>query len=173
MHESWHENWEIVPNFPQYEVSDRARFRNRETGRIMILTPNQFGDLTVGFTLEGKQYRRSAKVVVARAFCLGEDEKFNTAMLLDGDKNNILPYNIVWRPRWLAWEYHRQFTNQPIWYFHGPIVDRAGNEYGSIFEAAIMIGSLCSHIRQSIHNGTKVFPGGEIFRFKKGDSYSK
>ena len=161
------EEWAVIDRFPRYMVSNRGNFVNAETGRTMALSPNQFGDLTVGLMLDGRQYRRSAKVLVARAFVLGEDEVFNTPMLLDGDKTNIDADNIVWRPRWLAWEYSRQFHDQPIWYQHGPIVDRAGNTYKTIIECALINGELCRQIAQSIRDGTRVFPGGEVFAFVK------
>lgn len=163
------EEWVVIPNFPRYEVSSESRFRNVDTGKILQVTPNQFGDLTIGFMRDGRQYRRSAKVIVARAFVLGEDYKFNTPILLDGNKNNIHHSNIVWRPRWLAWEYVRQFDNdrQPIWYFHGPLEDRAGNRYDTVFQCSTEIGSLCKDIVRSIREGTPVFPGGEIFHYVK------
>lgn len=155
--------WMRVQDFPKYEVSFEGVIRNISTGRRMAQNPNQFGDLTVGLSRNGKQYTRSVKVIVAKAFVPGQDMKFNTAMLLDGNKNNVHSANIVWRPRWLAWEYTHQFENPRTYYDNGPIVDRAGNEYPTILDCSMQIGSLCKDIMRSIREGTMVFPGGEVF----------
>lgn len=161
------EIWVVVPSFGRYAVSSFGRVRNTDSGRMMILSPTQFGELTVGMTKGRREYRRSVKVLVARAFVEGENEVDNTPILLDGDRTNLHHSNILWRPRWLAWKYTRQFENPPIWYQHGPIEDRFGNRYATIIQAATTLGSLASDVMYSIRTGRKVFPGGETFTFVK------
>jgi hypothetical protein len=154
-----------IPKFLNYEITNWGRVFNKRTGRQMVLSPTLQGDLTVGLTRNRIQYRRSVKVLVARSFVRGENEIFNTPIQLDGDKYNLHAENIVWRPRWFAWDYGRQFNDEmPSWFFRGPILDVENNiEYEHVLEAAIANGSLCKDIRAAIPAKTHVFPGGEKY----------
>jgi hypothetical protein len=155
-----------IDDFPNYEVSNYGRFFNVRTGREMKLSPTMNGDLTVGLMKDGHQFRFSAKGIVARTFVEGENELFNTPILLDGDKLNLHVDNIVWRPRWFAWHYTRQFFNVPNWYFYGPIVDRATlREYRNYIEVAMTHGLLCQNIMESIYNGLLTFPTHQKFAY--------
>jgi hypothetical protein len=155
----------FIPEFPNYQVSTDGRVFNVRTSRDMTLSPTLNDDLTVGLMKDGIQYRRSVKVLVARAFVPGETELFNTPMLLDGDKENLIAENIVWRPRWFSWTYARQFIEPyPEWYHNGPIMNvRTEMRYHTIFSAAMIHGSLCEDIYQSLENDTPVFPTGERY----------
>lgn len=154
-----------IRDFPNYDITSHGRVFNRNTGREMILSPTQQGDLTVGLMRNGLQYRRSVKVLVAKAFVDGYTDLFNTPIQLDGDRFNLKVNNIQWRPRWFAWEYSRQFSEDPpTWFYHGPILDIVNNiRYANIFEAATTRGILCKDIRAAIPSGTHVFPTGEKF----------
>jgi hypothetical protein len=153
-----------IPDFPNYEVTNFGRVYNIYTGREMKLSPTFHDDLTVGMMRHGIQYRRSVKVLVARAFLTGETKIFNTPILLDGNKHNLRATNIRWRPRWFATQYARQFWNIQPWYYDGPILDIVNNiEYESIFQAAITNGNLCKHIQAAIPSETYVFPTGEKY----------
>ena len=156
----------IIEGFPNYEITNRGHVFNLRTGREMVLSPTQNGDLTVGLTRAGHQYRYSVKCLVARAFVKGETRLFNTPILLDGDKYNLDARNIVWRPRWFAWKYTRQFTEPHNWYFFGPIVDRNSmTEYRNYIEAAKTNGLLCSDIMESIYNDKLTFPTHQKFAY--------
>jgi len=162
------ELWVVIPNFPNYSVSSFGRVINNRHQKEMFLSPTQYGDLTVGMVKNRKQYRRSVKVLVARAFVEGENDVDDTPMLLDGNRSNLHHSNIVWRPRWLAWKYIRQFNDPKPYWDRGPIEDRAGNRYESIIIASMTIGSLAKDIMWStvpVEGYTRVRPGGETFRF--------
>ena len=155
-----------IEGFPNYEVTNRGRVFNTRTGREMTLSPTMAGDLTVGLTRYGHQYRFSAKCLVARAFVEGETEIFNTPILLDGDKNNLNAENIVWRPRWFAWKYTRQFNHPFNWYVYGPVYDRTTDtEYRNYIDAAKANGLLCSDIMESIYNNKLTFPTHQKFAY--------
>lgn len=156
-----------IPEFPIYEISNTGRVFNRNTGREMVLSPTIQGELTVGLVREGYQYRRSVKVMVAEIFVPGQTDAFDTPILLDGNKENLNADNLAWRPRWFAWKYSRQFTeNQPSYFFMGPIFDIVNSiEYNSILEASVATGTLCEDIHYSLINETHVFPSGERFVF--------
>lgn len=153
-----------IPDFPEYEVTIFGRVYNLVTGREMVLSPTQQGDLTVGLVRNGIQYRRSVKVLVAEAFVRGKTVIFDTPVQVDGNKENLHYMNIEWRPRWFAWEYTHQFNNIQPWYHRGPILDVVNNlQYDSVIQASVATASLAKHIYAAIGTNTAVFPGGEIY----------
>lgn len=149
-----------IDEFPIYEVTNHGRVFNSHTGREMVLSPTQNGDLTVGLVRIGYQHRFSVKGLVARAFVPGGDIIYNTPTLLDGDKSNLHFSNIVWRPRWFAWKYSRQFTHPEEWYYIGPVQDNNGRVYENYITASMENGVLCEDIRESVYttNHEEVFP---------------
>jgi hypothetical protein len=158
------EELRIIREFPNYEVSSWGKVYKKGSSQDLVQSPTLRGDLTVGLMKDGIQFRRSVKGLVARAFVDGENELFNTPILLDGDKENVRADNIEWRPRWFALEYARQFTDIRGWFREGPVLDIINNiQYESIFHAAIANGSLCKDIRAAIPSGTHVFPHGEKY----------
>lgn len=157
-----------IYDFENYEVTNHGRVFNIKTGREMVLSPTMNGDLTVGLVRDGHQYRYAVKGLVAREFVSGETVMFNTPILLDGNKRNLHAENIMWRPRWFAWMYTRQFSGQHAWYLFGPILDTTTNlMYENYLEAAMTHGLLCTDIKESIYNGTKVFPTEQKFKYAK------
>jgi hypothetical protein len=171
-----------IEGFPAYDITNWGRVLNLRTKRSMVLSPTMNGDLTVGLTREGHQYRYSVKGLVAKAFCnfeylsdrgvvgrafiSNETELFNTPVLLDGDKYNLYFENIVWRPRWFAWRYTNQFTDLIPWYQFGPIQEvGTNNVYDSYMDAAIDNGVLCVDIRESIYNSRLIFPTWQKFEY--------
>lgn len=154
-----------IPEFPLYMVSNYGTVVHYSS-RIMTHSPTQYGDLTVGMMKDGRQYRRSVKVLVARAFVPGESRMFDTPILLDGDHLNLHHSNIVWRPRWFAVVYYQQFKSPPANADVGPIMNMHTEEiYDNVCEAAMATGSLIRDIRSSLLNQTRVFPDGSVYRF--------
>lgn len=140
------ERWKPVDGFENYHVSSHGRV-TAASPRDRMLSPhrNQRGILSVILTKDGKQYRRSVAGLVARAFVPSSEygELFDTPMHLDGDKDNCLYSNLVWRPRWFAIRYHRQFKDPvpPAWL--DPVVDlNSGITYDSLYTAAVTHGFL-------------------------------
>lgn len=154
-----------IPGFNHYQISTDGDVLNTKTGRYLIPTPTQAGEPTVGLMQDHIQHRRSVKVLVAEAFVPGKSETFDTPIQLDGNRNNLSANNILWRPRWFAWRYIRQFNDPvPSWYYMGPIYDVINDmQYRFILEAAITTGSLCENIRESVLHEARVFPGGEKY----------
>lgn len=160
------EYFRTIEHFENYAVSDYGRVMNVDTQELLTLSPTEYGELTVGLTREGKQHRRSVKVLVARAFVPGETRVFDTPILLDGNRDNLHAKNIQWRPRWFAIVYVQQFTNPQANLDVGPIYNVFTEEvYDNVLEAAMATGSLARDIRSSLLNETRVFPTGAIFRF--------
>lgn len=160
------EEYVTIEEFPAYVITTYGRVFNRHTHREMVLSLSKpQGDLSVGLMRDRLQYRLSVKGLVARAFIEGGGQYFNTPVCLDNDRTNLHVSNIVWRPRWFAWRYSRQFIGMPKWYDIGPLMDVfSGEVYRDYLDAAISNGILCVDIRSSIYHNTRCFPTGQIFR---------
>jgi NUMOD4 motif len=153
-----------IPGFENYDITNYGDIINVHTNRVMKRSPTLLGEMTVGLVRDGYQYRRSVKVLVARAFVKGETELFDTPILLDGNRNNIRADNIMWRPRWFAWKYTHQFHELEDWYYLGPVIELLSfKEYDSCIHAAISNGVLCVDVRKSIYNEAPVWPTGQHF----------
>jgi hypothetical protein len=157
----------FIPEFPDYQIGDDGTVYSFRRGLFMTHSPTAHGEMTVGLTApDGKQHRRSVKVLVARSFVDGEDEVFDTPILRDGDRENLNADNIVWRPRWFALLYVKQFDEPKSWWYAGPVVDDTlGVVYENILHAAIETGTLLKDIRTALMNHNRVFPQGYTFRF--------
>jgi len=154
----------IIPDFPDYEVSDDGRVFKRKTGRELTYSPVGDGTLTVGLRRDHYQYRRSIKILVAKAFVEGETDVFDTPTLLDGNKQNLSYTNIVWRPRWFAWEYTHQLHFPQDWYSIGRVLDTTQNViYRNVIDAAMTNGLLAKEVRLSMMDDRRVFPTGQRF----------
>lgn len=162
------EIWIDVFEFPNYSVSNHGRVRNNERERLVKLSKTKQGAMKVNFALRGRQYTRSVKVLVAENFVDGRTYIFDTPMHLDGNQENNNSDNIVWRPRWFALKYFRQFNKKNLYTKKNPIVDKqTGEIYDCIFDAATANGLLCSAILIEIVNQTPMFPTGQIFDWVK------
>lgn len=162
------EIWASIRDFPGYAVSNYGEVINAEKDLRLILSPTQNGELTVGLRRDGHQYRRSVRVLVATEFVEGKTRIFNTAIILDGDRNNLRADNLVWRPRWFSCRYMHQFHDGNDWHRYGPIEDvTTGTVYADYLEAAVANGILCRDIRVSIYNGTPVWPTRQVFRYRR------
>ena len=159
------EEFRDIEGFPGYAVSNFGRVINTRWNREMTHSLTQHGEHTVGLTQFNQQHRRSIKVLVAKAFVEGETDIFDTPMLLDGDRSNLDANNIVWRPRWFALMYAKQFEHEQSWWYAGPVIDSHGTVYLSLVDAAMQTGTLLRDIRDSLMNDTKVFPQGYTFHF--------
>lgn len=158
------ERWRIIDHFPGYSVSDHGRIRADRSGRILVLSENQFGLLQVGLMREGIQYHRSVPLLVAKAFLPELPGPFDTPINLDGDRHNNHVDNLAWRPRWFAVKYNQQFKYP----FEAPILTpvadlKTGEISENSFEAAKRYGLLEKDLVSSIWNRTYVWPTYQEF----------
>lgn len=155
-----------IPEFGGYHVTRDGRVVSLSTGKALILTPTQNGDLTVGLTKGGKQYRRSVKVLVAEAFVEGKNHLFDTPILLNGIRDDLRAENIMWRPRWFAWRYSHQFVDYQDWYFGREVKEMYSEDiYDHVYHASTYNGILCNDVLLSIHNEHRTFPTGQIYQY--------
>jgi NUMOD4 motif-containing protein len=159
------EQWKTISHFPDYSVSDHGNVRSDKTGRLLALNENQFGVLQVGMMRDGEQKHRSVPLLVAKAFIPQPPGPFDTPINLDGNRRNNHADNLVWRPRWFAIKYNRQFRHpyeSPILY---PIEDiKTGEVSENSIECAKRYGLLEEDLVQSILTRTFVWPTYQEFR---------
>lgn len=153
------ENWNNISEFPMYSVSTEGRVRRDSSGRMLIYTPNQYGIICVGLMRGEKQHHRSVPLLVARAFIQNDREAFDTPINLNGDRWDNRVQNLIWRPRWFAIAYNRQFHNL----YENPInLEIRDCETGLVFpnsmSVAINFGLLEKDVVLSIINNTIAWP---------------
>lgn len=163
-----HEVWVEVHEFPGYSVSDRGRVRNDETGRLLSLSPNQYGVLRVGMmNTDRHQENRSVALLVAKHHLElpPDNSAFDTPINLDGDRYNNRADNLMWRPRWFALKYHKQFEEGARTGYKVPIqVLSTGDIFPDSMAAAMRFGILAEDtVKSAIHNQF-VFPTFQKFK---------
>ena len=162
------ENWVSIDGFPKYKVSDQGRVLNVDSGRIMRESRTRTGIVKIGLFHDGAQHTRSVCTLVATAFVDGRSELFDTPTHLDCNHENNTANNLVWRPRWFAWKYRRQFTESSVHHDRGPVIDeQSKTRYSTMFQAALDNGLLVEDIWKSILLKKPTFPTGQLFLFKK------
>lgn len=160
------EHWEVIEGFPIYSISDHGRVRNDNTGKILSKHSNQQGIVAVGLFDGAEQHKRSVTLLVAHAF-LDEPSNplFDTPINVDGDRLNNHVDNLMWRPRWFAGRYHRQFKPGQPKGFDAPVVDMdSGIKYQNSLSAATTFGLLNAEVAYSVINGSYCFPTYQYFR---------
>lgn len=158
-------DWEVIDAFPDYSVSSTGQIRNNETGRVLVLTRNQRGIIIVGMMRNGIQHKRAVALLVANAFLPAPTPAtFDTPIHLDGDLSNNCIENLMWRPRWFAIQYHKQF-DAPQAAVKGPVQEtHTGEFFRNSREAATRYGLLDKEILKAISLRTYVWPTYQLFR---------
>lgn len=153
------EEWALIREFPNYIVSNQGRVMNEATRRVLRNSVNEHGVVKVGLVRCGKQYTRSVKLLVAEAFVDGETEQFDTPIHLDNDPTNNSAANLVWRPRWFAWKYTRQFEDCGDYLLEGSyLCPQTGERYRSIYEIGTKYGLLFDDVLHHIWFNKFLFP---------------
>lgn len=170
------ENWEPIPDHPDYLVSDRGQIYNRRMEKLMSLNTTLQGDLKVTLSDGGERVTRSVRVLVATAFVekpyymttFHKSAIPDTVIVLDGNQENVRAYNLAWRPRWFANQYARQFKVDiyPPEYYDRPVTNvGTGAIYRSIVEAAQTEGLLYHDVHRSASSHKPIYPDDKVFAF--------
>lgn len=157
--------WVVIDEFPNYSVSTNGEVRNNTTNYIISTTTNQYGYAQVGLVRDGRQYKRGLAVLVAETFLPAPPTHQSiTPINVNGDRTDCSVDNLMWRPRWFAVKYHRQFDEPPRG-FRKPIVDvKTGEEFPTSWEAAVKYGLLDREILLATLNRTHVWPTYQEFQ---------
>jgi len=159
------DDWVPIEGFPGYSINPLGQVVRDSTGRLLIPRYNQDGVPYVGLMREWSQCIRSLPRLVAMAFLQSPSEIFDTPIQIDGDRSNCRADNLMWRPRWYAVLYNRQFTKER---YEAPIDEpiRAINErerFPDSLSAACRYGLLEREVVLSIVNNTPAWPTYQSF----------
>lgn len=158
-------DWKNVEGFPGYSVNPLGQVRNDLTERLLIPRFNQDGVPYVGLMREDEQCVRSLPRLVARAFLPLPSELFDTPIQIDGDRMNCRAENLMWRPRWYAVLYKRQFDTER---YDNPILEpvhAVGEEevFSDSLEAGCRYGLLEREVVLSVANHVPTWPTYQFF----------
>jgi hypothetical protein len=169
------EEWVVLLDFPIYEISSLGSIRNRNTGKLVSTSLTKQNVVKAYLVRDGKQYTRALGVLVATVFVHGYNDLFNTVTHLNGDLSDCSAMNLAWRPRWFAYQYHRQFHNpeqHDVCFgnlgLYGPIYELNTNVcYPTIADACVTNGLLIREVFARINDNYNdgVYPGGYRFSF--------
>ncbi len=114
---------------------------------------------------DGLQFHRSVPLLVAQAFLTHPFLSFDTPINLDGDRYNNAVSNLMWRPRWFAIAYNRQFKEAFSDAIEAPIMDMGHPTvvFANSFVCATHFGLLEKDLVLSILNRTYVWPTYQEF----------
>lgn len=169
------EEWRDIPDFPGYKVSNLGYIWSDLTRLRLNLSQAQTGAYKVNLMREGHIQTRIVRVLVAEAFVpidqqLARENVLVAPINLDGNQANNAASNLMWRPRWFAWKYTRQFNYYdengiPVFFYIDIVNERTGHIYHSVMEAGIHEGLLWDDVYESIISGKQVYPTGSSFNF--------
>lgn len=160
------EVWAEIPGFSRYVISNMGMVMNVKTSRPLkpYLTPQGVVYVPM-YDDTNEQCTRSLKLLVAKEFVDGETDIFDTPINKDGDKRNNRADNLLWRPRWFAIKYSRQFKGYFPKADTGPVFDLESNErFETVRDAAIAFGLLFRDVYRSTYSENPVFPTRQVFR---------
>jgi len=163
MRVQWHE----LEEFPDYAVSEQGDIANIKTGIPRKLSINGQGIVKITLYDTRKHLvTRSVARMVAEAFVPKPDQEiFDTPIHMDGELTNCRADNLVWRPRWFAIKYHRQFRNPEFHIARGTFIDIDSEEvYDSIKDICVRNGVFWQDVIKCVTEETFVFPTYQKFR---------
>jgi len=156
--------WRPIRGFPGYSINPEGQVVRNSTGRLLQTRVNQYGVPYVGLMKEWRQCNRSLPRLVANTFLDRPSNIFNTPIQLDGDPLNCKVENLMWRPRWYAMLYKRQFKKRygnPIEQEVRSTTDR--ERFPNSLAAAERYGLLEQEVVMSILNRTPAWPTYQHF----------
>ncbi len=161
------EVWRVIPEFPNYQISNFGRVWNIKLEHIMRTSLTNHGHVKITLKSEwsSERHTRSVAQMVAEAFVEAPNWRCDTIIILDGDFSNIVATNLAWRPRWFSWKYTRQLKTSIHKYYQNLPVHNITNDiyYESIVDVGITEGLLFDDIWRSTYTKAALFPQGFVF----------
>jgi len=156
--------WVPIQGFPGYSINRDGQVQHDKNQRLLRPRYNQYGTPYVGLMREWQQCSRSLPKLVALAFLGPPTDIFNTPIQLDGDPGNCHVDNLMWRPRWYAVHYKRQFEERYDYPIDEPVHAIEEREiFPDSFAAARRYGLLEKEVVLSIKNNTPAWPTYQQF----------
>jgi hypothetical protein len=169
------EEWLPIKDNPDYLISNYGRVYNSRQNQMMAESKTPQGDRKVTLSTNGDRVTRSIRVLVAEAFVAPPEmmpthhpsAHPDTVIMLDNDQDNVVVWNLAWRPRWFAHKYARQFkVHQPSYYYENIVINVDTIErYANIVAVGTTEGVLFDDVFRSITMGEVVYPTNSRFIF--------
>lgn len=166
------ERFQDIDGFPEYQIGEYGTLASIY-GRVITPTINRGGVAKVNMSKDGRVYTRGLALLVALAFVdppAGYPaDVFNTPINLNGDRTDCRAENLLWRPRWHAIQFHRQFFNDYFFRkFDIPVLELKTNVvYENFHDPCTEYGLLYHDIAKSWVEEVYTFPTGHQFRLIK------
>lgn len=158
------DDWRPVEDFPGYSINPLGQVSRDSTGRLLVPRYNQYGVPYVGLMRDWQQCIRSLPRLVAQAFLRSPSAVFDTPIQIDGDPSNCRADNLMWRPRWYAILYKRQFEDRYDNPIDAPVhAVNEGERFSDSLKAACRYGLLEREVVLSILNRTPAWPTYQTF----------
>jgi hypothetical protein len=158
------DDWVPIEGFSEYSVNRFGDVKFDTFDRLIHPHANQTECVYVSLMRDGIQCQRALAPIVAKAFLSDRVQFFDTPINLDGNRWNCAADNLMWRPRWFAIQYHRQFRHRYYNHINQPVKARGEHEvFDNSFAAAIRYGLLERDVVLSIFNNTYAWPNYMIF----------
>lgn len=161
-------DWQVIEEFPMYMVHRDGTIKHADTEYVRRPSSTQEGASKITLFKHGRPYTRSHALIVAKAHLYNDHdpEIFDTPIHLDNDPMNNHVDNLMWRPRWFAVKYQRQYWNTEFRYAKLRVEDLQTNVvYDSLVEPCQTFGLLYIDILNSCNRGTYVFPTWKTFQY--------
>lgn len=158
----------LIDGFDDYVITKAGDVVNVQSGLLRKPSRTQAGAIKITLFLNGKPRTKSLSLVVAKAWVYNDHdpEIFDTPIHLDNDPSNVHADNLMWRPRWFAVKYHKQYWQAEYRYSETRVIDdQTGDEYKSLVEVCQKFGFLYVDVLNSCTRNEYVFPSYKIFRF--------
>lgn len=156
--------WKPIEDFPGYSVGKHGQVRNDRSDRILKPYHKRDGHIHVAMFKDGIQLKRGLARLVGEAFVQIPERTFTTPIHLDGQPWNCQATNLMWRPRWFAWKYTRQFGSDLQ--FHPPVRDTVTEQvFEDLWELVTQRGILLEDIIRSAKHHSWVFPTYDRFEW--------
>lgn len=168
----YHEDeFEPTQEFPNVLVNPLGQFFNEKTDKMLATSRTSNGHLKINLTSgDGRYGTRSVARIVADTF-LGPppNERFDTIIHLNGDLSDCRAANLMWRPRWYAIKFHKQFSFESFntgYKNKESIVDiDTGKTYGSIYEVCTTEGLYYFDVQDCLFRNTLTPVTGHRLRY--------
>lgn len=157
-----------IDGFEDYLIAEDGEVYTAWKHRRIRPSLTREGATKITLYRDGQPFTKSLPLLVAKAHLYNDHDPdlFDTPIHLDNDLSHNHVDNLMWRPRWFAVKYQRQYWNVEFRTSRIPVVDVQREEvYDNIMQPCQRFGLLFIDVFDSCNRGTTVFPTGKTFRY--------
>lgn len=153
------EEWRVVPQFADLEVSNLGFLRRPSTGVKLSVSADGKGGLKVGLRRDGRVHSRSVARIVAFAFLEPPPDDTYVVAYKDENPMNVRAENLLWVPRWFAQEWASQAQRTTPMRDQAIRMESTGKIYNNALECAKEIRGIERYIMLCALDSKKTYMG--------------